>query len=94
MSLRRVRQADECDIQPPIGGSLSHSSRRANAPPRGHGPLNLRAAFKAAHVCPAQGHIWRVQNGMFAEHWDELNLMQMFQQIGALPPLGGLQAQA
>ena len=33
-----------------------------------------------------------VQNGMFAEHWDELNLMQMFQQIGALPPLGGLQA--
>jgi steroid delta-isomerase-like uncharacterized protein len=38
--------------------------------------------------------IWRVQNGMFVEHWDELNLMQMFQQIGALPPLGGLQAQA
>jgi hypothetical protein len=25
---------------------------------------------------------------MFAEHWDELNLMQMFQQMGALPPLG------
>ena len=38
--------------------------------------------------------IWRVQNGMFAEHWDELNLMQVFQQIGALPQLGGLQAQA
>ena len=32
--------------------------------------------------------IWRVQNGMFVEHWDELNLMQVFQQIGALPPLG------
>ena len=38
--------------------------------------------------------IWRVQNGMFAEHWDEINAMQMFQQIGGLPPLGGLQAQA
>jgi len=38
--------------------------------------------------------IWRVQNGMFVEHWDELNLMQMFQQIGALPPLGGPEAQA
>ena len=38
--------------------------------------------------------IWRVQNGMFAEHWDEINAMQMFQQIGALPPLGGLQAPA
>ncbi|HWO67917.1 MAG TPA: ester cyclase [Umezawaea sp.] len=33
--------------------------------------------------------IWRVQHGMFVEHWDQLNLMQMFQQIGALPPLGG-----
>jgi len=24
---------------------------------------------------------------MFAEHWDELNLLEMFQQMGALPPL-------
>ena len=38
--------------------------------------------------------IWRVQNGKFVEHWDELNLMQMFQQIGALPPLGGPEAAA
>jgi steroid delta-isomerase-like uncharacterized protein len=38
--------------------------------------------------------IWRVQDGMFAEHWDELNLMQMFQQIGALPPLGALEARS
>lgn len=33
--------------------------------------------------------IWRFAGGMFVEHWDELNLMQVFQQIGALPPLGG-----
>lgn len=32
--------------------------------------------------------IWRVADGMFAEHWDELNLMQLFQQLGVLPPLG------
>jgi len=32
--------------------------------------------------------IWRVRDGLFAEHWDELNLMQVFQQVGALPPLG------
>jgi len=38
--------------------------------------------------------IWRVRDGMFVEHWDQLNLMQMFQQIGALPPLGGPAAQA
>ena len=38
--------------------------------------------------------IWRVRDGMFVEHWDELNPMQMFQQIGALPPLGGIEAPA
>ena len=31
--------------------------------------------------------IWRVQDDLFAEHWDELNLMQVFQQVGALPQL-------
>jgi steroid delta-isomerase-like uncharacterized protein len=33
--------------------------------------------------------IWRVEDGLLAEHWDELNLMQVFQQIGVLPQLGG-----
>ena len=33
--------------------------------------------------------IWRLRDGMFVEHWDELNLLQLFQQMGALPPLGG-----
>lgn len=33
--------------------------------------------------------IWRVRDGLFAEHWDELNTLQVFQQMGALPPLGG-----
>ena len=36
--------------------------------------------------------IWRVADGMFVEHWDELNLMEVFQQVGALPPLAGNQA--
>ena len=37
--------------------------------------------------------IWRTEDGMFAEHWDELNLLEMFQQMGALPPLSaGLEA--
>ncbi|MDR7278648.1 ester cyclase [Catenuloplanes atrovinosus] len=38
--------------------------------------------------------IWRVRDGMFAEHWDELNLMEVFQQVGALPPLTGMNAPA
>ncbi len=29
--------------------------------------------------------IWRVENGMFAEHWDELNTLELFAQMGALP---------
>jgi predicted SnoaL-like aldol condensation-catalyzing enzyme len=27
--------------------------------------------------------IWRVADGKFVEHWDELNLPEVFQQIGA-----------
>jgi predicted ester cyclase len=27
--------------------------------------------------------IWRVKDGKFVEHWDELNLLEVFQQIGA-----------
>jgi predicted SnoaL-like aldol condensation-catalyzing enzyme len=27
--------------------------------------------------------IWRVKDGKFAEHWDELNLLEVFQRIGA-----------
>ena len=33
--------------------------------------------------------IWRVEDGMFVEHWDELNLLEVFQQMGVIPPLGG-----
>ena len=36
--------------------------------------------------------IWRVRDGMFVEHWDELNMLEVFQQIGAVPPLGGAAA--
>src|SRR5947209_6158974 len=32
--------------------------------------------------------IWRVKDGLFVEHWDELNLLEVFQQVGVLPPLG------
>jgi predicted ester cyclase len=32
--------------------------------------------------------IWRVAGSEFAEHWDELNLLEVFQQLGVIPPLG------
>jgi predicted SnoaL-like aldol condensation-catalyzing enzyme len=31
--------------------------------------------------------IWRVSDGLLAEHWDELNTLELFQQIGAIPEL-------
>ena len=31
--------------------------------------------------------IWRVRDALLAEHWDELNTLELFQQIGAIPPL-------
>ena len=31
--------------------------------------------------------IWRVDDGRFVEHWDELNTLDIFIQVGAVPPL-------
>ena len=30
--------------------------------------------------------IWRVEKGHFVEHWDELNTLDIFIQVGAVPP--------
>jgi len=30
--------------------------------------------------------IWRVENGSLVEHWDELNTLDIFIQVGAVPP--------
>jgi predicted SnoaL-like aldol condensation-catalyzing enzyme len=30
--------------------------------------------------------IWRVEDGKFVEHWDELNTLDVFIQIGAVSP--------
>jgi steroid delta-isomerase-like uncharacterized protein len=32
--------------------------------------------------------IWRVRDNVFVEHWDELNLLEVMQQLGVIPPLG------
>ncbi len=32
--------------------------------------------------------IWRVRDGLFVEHWDELNTLELFQQIGAVQMRG------
>jgi hypothetical protein len=32
---------------------------------------------------------WRFENDRFAEHWDELNVLKIFQHMGATPMDGG-----
>ena len=61
-----------------------------------------RYTYRARHTGPFVGvpasgaeitirsiDIWRVGNGQFVEHWDELNLLEVFQQMGAIPKPGG-----
>jgi steroid delta-isomerase-like uncharacterized protein len=38
--------------------------------------------------------IWRVADRMFVEHWDELNLLELFQQMGAIPQFGAASVEA
>jgi predicted ester cyclase len=59
-----------------------------------------RFTYRATHRGPFYGipttggpiemrsiDIWRVRNGEFAEHWDELNRLEVFQQLGVIPAL-------
>lgn len=59
-----------------------------------------RYTYRATHQGPFLGipatgrkitmrsiDIWRVQEGMFVEHWDELNLLEVMQQLGVVPAL-------
>jgi predicted ester cyclase len=33
-------------------------------------------------------HIYRLQNGKIVEHWAEIAMMELLQQVGVLPALG------
>ena len=54
------------------------------------------SGFISAHLRRPSGHaitmrsidIWQVRDGLFVEHWDELNTLEVFQQLGVIPPLG------
>ncbi len=61
-----------------------------------------RYTYRARHTgsfvgAPASGadismrsiDIWRVEDDRFVEHWDELNLLEVFRQMGAIPMQGG-----
>jgi steroid delta-isomerase-like uncharacterized protein len=61
-----------------------------------------RYTYRARHTGPFVGvpasgaeitmrsiDIWRFKNDRFVEHWDELNLLEVMQQMGAIPMQSG-----
>jgi steroid delta-isomerase-like uncharacterized protein len=61
-----------------------------------------RYTYRARHTGPFVGvpasgaeitmrsiDIWRFENDRFVEHWDELNLLEVFQQMGVISMAGG-----
>lgn len=46
-------------------------------------PVQLAHIF--ADVTMRSIDIWRFDNDRFVEHWDELDLLETFQQMGAIP---------
>ena len=57
-----------------------------------------RFTYRGTHTGPLYGvpatgepiemrsiDIWRIENGLFVEHWDELNYLELFQQVGLIP---------
>ena len=51
----------------------THGGPLYGIPPTGN-PIEMRSI-----------DIWRTEKGEFVEHWDELNLLDLFQQIGMIP---------
>jgi steroid delta-isomerase-like uncharacterized protein len=51
----------------------THGGPLYGIPPTGN-PIEMRSI-----------DIWRTENGKFVEHWDELNYLELFQQIGVIP---------
>jgi predicted ester cyclase len=51
----------------------THGGSLYGIPPTGN-PIEMRSI-----------DIWRIENGEFVEHWDELNYLELFQQIGVIP---------
>jgi predicted SnoaL-like aldol condensation-catalyzing enzyme len=48
-------------------------------------PNPVQSAHIFADIIMGSIDIWRFDNDRFVEHWDELNLLEVFQQMGAIP---------
>ena len=60
---------------------------RSSAAATNRGPM-MGAPPTNKKVKWSEIHIYRLQDGKIAEHWAEVSMMELLQQIGALPQLG------
>lgn len=54
-----------------------------------HSGTFMGVPASGAEVAMRSIDIWRVRDGLLVEHWDELNSLEVFQQIGAIPAPSG-----
>ena len=75
----RVEVDDVIDADHTVVGRYTYRGRHTGTfmgiPPSG-APIEMHSI-----------DIWRVRDGLLYEHWDELNNLEFFQQLGALPAL-------
>jgi len=75
----RVEVDDIVDAGPTVVGRYTYRGR--------HTGTFLGVPASNAEIEMHTIDIWRVRDGQFAEHWDELNTLELFQQMGAISPL-------
>jgi steroid delta-isomerase-like uncharacterized protein len=75
----RVEVDDIIDAAATVVGRYTYRGRQTGT--------FLGAPASGAEIEMHSIDIWRVRDGLLAEHWDELNTLELFQQIGAIPPL-------
>jgi predicted ester cyclase len=59
----------------------SSATATHNGPMMGAPPTNKTVKW-------SEIHIYRLHDGKIVEHWAEIAMMELLQQVGALPPLG------
>ena len=81
LSERRVVVEDAFAVGDRVVGRYTYRARHT-------GPF-VGVPASGAEITMRSIDIWRVENDRFVEHWDELNLLEVFQQMGAIPMQGG-----
>ncbi len=81
LSDTRVTVEDAFAVGDRVVGRYTYRARHT-------GPF-VGAPASGAEITMRSIDIWRVENDLFVELWDELNTLEIFQQMGAIPTQRG-----